>query len=284
LDIVTNAEIQSKAIEMKRSLPEDEETEDEETDGGLPARKRKKSRAEIQDAYRRRKRDCREIKVQVPTSPGLARVENPHVVIDDEDAVVVNHRGDVLIRVWKKKITDDHLRVLARSTERLLEANAPKDTFHLGSWRESSKTVEKTADSRLPGVERWLEKNRRLFRSVSWTFEKTWPDLHQHYTSVPAPLKVGAWSTVTLNADVGQKDPHFDWKDYRDGYCWVVPFGDFRRGGELHFPGLNVTIKMRPGMLVAFRSYDLEHEVKRYKGKRNSLVFHQHQTMFFDME
>jgi len=131
-------------------------------------------------------------------------------------------------------------------------------------------------------VERWVEKNQALFRSCAWVFKKTWPDLHEEYTSVIAnvPLTIGAWSTVALNCNCGAKTVHRDTKDFRDGYCWVIPFGNFE-GGELFFPDLNITIKMAPEMLVAFQSFELDHCVHEYTGERYSVVFFTHQTMFF---
>lgn len=73
--------------------------------------------------------------------------------------------------------------------------------------------------------------------------------------------------------------PHKDKKDFRHGLCWIVPFGQFK-GGELFFRELGITVHMRPGVVLAFKSYELMHEVNAYKGWRYSLVLYQHQNMF----
>ena len=60
----------------------------------------------------------------------------------------------------------------------------------------------------------------------------------------------------------------------------MVPFGNFT-GGELCFPTIGLKVKMEPGDLVAFDSFNMPHSVAEHEDERYSLVFHQHQTMFF---
>jgi len=246
---------------------------------GLPIPKRRKTNAEIHKNYRNRVKNIKKTCIEVPTTQGLARVIKAPVIIQ-EDHIVHKHNGDILIRVWRNKVPDRHIQVLHHETKRLLAGLEIGRQLNIGSWRERSKTVEVTADSKLGGVETWLEKNQKLFKSVSAVFKRTWPKLYAHYhrISAEAPLKVGAWSTVAINS--AARLVHTDTKDYKDGYCWVVPFGDFE-GGELYFPDLNITIKMAPQMLVAFQSFNLKHGVNPFTGSRYSLVFYQHQTMFF---
>jgi hypothetical protein len=82
-------------------------------------------------------------------------------------------------------------------------------------------------------------------------------DLYNHYDQIEAPLKVGVWTTCAINFNFGPMKSHLDKDDYKTGFCWVIPFGNFT-GGELFFKDI---IKMRPGMVVAFKSALLYHEV-----------------------
>jgi len=75
---------------------------------------------------------------------------------------------------------------------------------------------------------------------------------------------------------------HKDDDDYRHGFCFVVPFGKWKEGGgDLYFPDLGITVVMKPGMVVAFKSAELLHGVTPYVGERYSIVLFSGQTLFF---
>jgi hypothetical protein len=45
----------------------------------------------------------------------------------------------------------------------------------------------------------------------------------------------------------------------KHGFCFTIPYEEFT-GGALYFPDLKITINMKPGMVVAFKSEELLHE------------------------
>jgi len=85
-----------------------------------PPCKRKRTCAEKQRAYRERKKGIKKIRVKKPTSPGLANVINKDHHIIEEDCIVHTGKKEILIRVWKNKVTDDRIRVLEDETKRFL--------------------------------------------------------------------------------------------------------------------------------------------------------------------
>jgi hypothetical protein len=93
------------------------------------------------------------------------------------------------------------------------------------------------------------------------------------------PNYFGVWSTCALNINFACAR-HHDSKDFRGGFCWVIPFGTFTSGGELVFEDMKLLFDMAPGNVVAFRSFDIYHSVKEYSGGvRNSLVLFTHNEM-----
>jgi hypothetical protein len=122
--------------------------------------------------------------------------------------------------------------------------------------------------------------NKKLFAACGHLFRCASPETYQAYENVDGPLKVGVWTTCAINFNWGAMEPHKDKDDYRHGFCYVVPFGKFE-GGDLYFPELNITIKMRSGMVVAFKPAELLHEVLSYTGDRYSIVLFTPQTCFF---
>jgi hypothetical protein len=42
-------------------------------------------------------------------------------------------------------------------------------------------------------------------------------------------------------------------------FCFIIFYGEFT-GSALYFPDLKITINMKPGMVVAFKSDELLHE------------------------
>jgi hypothetical protein len=84
---------------------------------------------------------------------------------------------------------------------------------------------------------------------------------------------IKAFTNCVLNIDMKDCPAHVDAKDSRNGYCWILAFGDFE-GGNLLWSQLNLQFRMGKGALIAFRSFDIMHSVTEVtKGIRNSLVF-----------
>jgi hypothetical protein len=99
--------------------------------------------------------------------------------------------------------------------------------------------------------------NKKLFVACSHLFCCASPETYQAYKNVDRPLKVGVWTTCAINFNWGAMEPHKDKDDYRHGFCYVLPF----ERDDLYFPKLNITIKMRSGIVVAFKLAELLHEV-----------------------
>lgn len=72
--------------------------------------------------------------------------------------------------------------------------------------------------------------------------------------------------------------PHYDYKDEPEGYCCVVPLGDFK-GGDLVFREHCIRLAIKSGDLVFFHSCYLLHENLAFSGIRYSLVFTTHHNM-----
>jgi hypothetical protein len=120
-------------------------------------------------------------------------------------------------------------------------------TTHLGSWRKYMTEIQVTKDTDENG-KIWLNRNKKLFGVCGYLLKCTSKELYNHYDKVEAPLKVDVWTTCAINFNFGSMKSHLDKDDYRAGFCWVIPFGNFT-GGELYFKDINVTIQMQPGMV-----------------------------------
>jgi hypothetical protein len=94
-------------------------------------------------------------------------------------------------------------------------------------------------------------------------------------------LKLGVWTTCSINFNWGEIHPHKDQGDYKHGFCFAIPYGEFT-GGALYFPDLKITINMKPGMVVAFKSEELLHEVLKYEGQWYSVILFTSQNCFFN--
>ena len=93
-------------------------------------------------------------------------------------------------------------------------------------------------------------------------------------------VAMGDWCTATLNTNVAVAE-HRDRYDYRDGLCVVMVLGDWGGGGELVLEELGVTLHVKSGDVVFFRSYWLTHYVKPFSdGKRHSVVLFTHNSLF----
>ena len=127
----------------------------------------------------------------------------------------------------------------------------------------------------------WIKKNEKLILELNRLFRRHFPLLFTEYKSITDSLETttfGAWCTLSLNIDIAVH-PHYDKKDYKNGFCWIVPFGSYQ-GGNLCFQELDVEVELAAGDVCCFQSSCLYHWVKPYSGHRYSLVLFTHQTMF----
>ena len=94
-----------------------------------------------------------------------------------------------------------------------------------------------------------------------------------------APKPFGIFPMIAINFNI-TSNYHWDEKDEPNGLCFLVALGDFE-GGELHFPQLQIVVKLRPGQVVAFPSCLLLHgNFKVTKGIRFSIVYFVHMNFF----
>lgn len=254
--------------------------------------KRALTNAERQKKYRS-KAKMSTIYVKVPVTDGEKREERPHQSFSD--CVIVKDENKRTIIWFKKgKLSLAHTRDLYWSTKKLENDLPPEEkytcrasperTHHVGCWRKYQEAVNLTTTTRETAAVTWIQENRDLFTTLASHFKAAFPTLYESYISVgDLPIRLGAWSTCAINFNYGCIKSHKDKHDYRKGLCWVVTCGNYK-GGQLHFKDLNLTIEIQPGDIIAFRSYELEHEVLEYTGDRYSIVMFQSHDMFFDAE
>jgi hypothetical protein len=125
----------------------------------------------------------------------------------------------------------------------------------------------------------WLNCNNQLFTALSDILKMYYPALYTEYNKLEEQYRLfGAWSMAILNIN-SFSTFHIDTKDWKNGFCVVITFGDYV-GGELHFPGLNITLNLQQRDVVFFQSHKLEHGNKDTIGTRHSLVLVSHNTLF----
>ena len=187
----------------------------------------------------------------------------------------------------KSVIPDSILSTLQQATTKMFESVPHFDdtrsvkTYHLGFWRAYASHIDWTQDSRSEKAQQWLRDNASLFQLMNTICKEKFPELFLSYECLSKKLPeqpMGVFPTVAVNK--GPCSPHKDEKDYRDGLCFVLPFGDFT-GAELAIKEMKIEIQLRPGDLVAFKSHLLTHWNKPMQGTRYSLFF-AHDNMFYD--
>jgi len=246
--------------------------------------------AEYQCAYRRCLREQAQPPVAIPLTAGQTRAERPHKDIFT-DATIRDESRRVIIWFKKGYLSADKIQTLYESTKKLERELPPEEhrtkrgverVHHFGCWRKYTTEPALTKSYRENSeAQEWVTTNTPLFGTLAYHFWRSFRDLYDVYTAVEVPIRLGAWSTVAINFNWGIIAPHKDTHDYRNGLCWVVVFGNFT-GGQIHFPELNITVHVQPGDLIAFKSYELLHQVLPYVGERYSIVMFQHHNMFFD--
>ena len=117
---------------------------------------------------------------------------------------------------------------------------------------------------------------------VSNLLKEHYPFMYDAYQMLDSAYHLfGCWSLAILNIDCLSTN-HIDTKDWRNGFCVVLTFGDEDFvGGELHFPLLNATLDIRPRDVAFFQSHLLLHGNNQdIIGTRHSLVLVSHNTLF----
>jgi hypothetical protein len=195
----------------------------------------------------------------------------------------------VLLHFFKTIIPIELVTTLETSTTTLIESfSIPSDTtvrgkqncYYFGHWRESSPKITQCPHTQNPAFEPWFKANSPLFVYLSSVLKKHYPSLYKEYEKVKQQYRLfGCWSMAILNID-SPSEFHTDLKDWRNGFCVVVTFGDYT-GGELHFPLLNVTVNIEKGDVLFFQSHKLEYGNREVTtGARNSLVLVSHNNLF----
>jgi hypothetical protein len=112
--------------------------------------------------------------------------------------------------------------------------------------------------------------------------------LHQHATAKHASL--AAWTSVDslllegrellLNRISGR---HRDHQDPKLAYAGLFAAGNFKSGGHIFFPQLNLQVRLLPGDFVLLRGRVLEHEIEAWEGgQRISIPHFTHTSLWRD--
>lgn len=202
-----------------------------------------------------------------------------------------NLHDGVLVRLLKQVVSKDVISELQLSTTELMQNFQPpvdetcrgKQTcYYFGYWRESSFNVTKTPHTKTPAAQKWISHNQPLFTYVSALLKEYYPHMYDEYQKLDSDYRLfGCWSLAILNIDCLSTN-HIDTKDWRNGFCAVLTFGDEDFvGRELHFPFLNATLDIRPQDVAFFQSHLLLHGNNQdIVGTRHSLVLVSHNTLF----
>jgi hypothetical protein len=226
-------------------------------------------------------------------TPGEKRMNNRWITAESKKGVIVRSwTGDVLVKCIRSVIPKRIYNNLQSSTEILrnnlkghidLERNI-REVYHFGCTRDCSKEIRITKHSNKIAGKIWENENKPLWKLLNIIFKMEQPEMYDAFNNVELPKRTfGAWAGCALNADIPEEgvSTHNDPQDCRSGYCWVIPFGDFQSGGELVFPELKVTIPLFAGDLVYFKSYELQHGIRKFKGKRKSVIMYMHNNILF---
>jgi len=253
------------------------------------------SRSENAKARRREKKRKRTGKLVVAL-PKTKTDRERYVPPSKEKYITFNFicrepQGGVLVHLMKEAFCERLLKNLETSTSNLVQQFPPKkdetcrgsqSCYYFGHWRESSRHVTMSKDTLHPASQTWISQNAELFATLAALWKEKYPDLHAQYQTVDARYRLfGIWSLAVLNVD-SLSGFHKDLKDYRNGLCTVITFGDRDFvGGELHFPEINVTLDIKPMDVAMFQSHLLTHGNKRdLVGTRHSLVLVTHNNLF----
>lgn len=214
--------------------------------------------------------------------------------ISTKQQLFTTYTGDVLVKVYRQCIPPIFMQILLEAISNLNNHPTFKsDTkrgilrvLHLGCWRKSSPSIFITSDTQHPTSERFISETSKIVEIVDNTFKNDFPDLHQFYNSLSLPhryFKSFATCAVNMSLSTSGVALHHDKDDFKNGLCWVVPFGSFS-GGNSTFKDLQLEIETKAGDILCFKSFQLEHGCTAFTGYRGSLVFFTGNTTFFPSE
>jgi len=196
------------------------------------------------------------------------------------------HNG-TLIHFLKDVIPSKFVKTLQTTTSILIEVFKPTKhetcrgeqlCYYFGHWRDSSKNIIMCPHTKNPAFSDWFNNNKPLFEFLGDLLKEHYPKLYEQYETLSKEYRLfGPWSMAILNID-SPSVLHTDFKDWHNGFCTVITFGDYE--GELHFPLLNITLNIEEKDVALFQSHKLEHGNKDIVGTRHSLVLVSHNTLF----
>ena len=155
------------------------------------------------------------------------------------------------------------------------------NVLYFGCCRDYSKNPYELEATKHIAAQSWIDHNKNIFNQVNDLFKKFIPELFHRYSSIPLPKRhFGAFATVAVNKLSNNGIAlHQDVKDYKNGYCWIVPFGKFD-GGNFLLKDINVTVPLQAADIMCLQSTK-RHQVKPFEGFRFSLVFFSHHNLFY---
>jgi hypothetical protein len=216
--------------------------------------------------------------------------KKPLLVKLHQSPTIVDYRGGTVLKVFRSFLTKSEASQLFNTTEVLASRTqhfkpdskrGVDKVLHLGCWRCYAKVPFVTKHSRTDAAKDWILANRNIFVKLNNLFYMENPELFEIYQKPALPVRMfGAWAAIAINCDLDESGIalHTDAHDFREGFCWTIPFGDFT-GGELHLPKLKLTVEYKRRDVAMFQSLQ-QHEIKPFSGTRYSLVLFSHNTIF----
>jgi len=149
-----------------------------------------------------------------------------------------------------------------------------------GWWRESQPNIHECSEFNNIWAKQWAQENSKLWLHLSNILHRYLPSLYDIYMQLPLITRsFGAFPMCVLNLDFACKR-HKDQKDFRNGLCFDIPFGDWI-GGNIILEEVNIEVKVKPGDLFIFDSSHIHHWIEKYEGRRNSVILTAHNNLFF---
>jgi hypothetical protein len=108
-------------------------------------------------------------------------------------------------------------------------------------------------------------------RRVDPIFFQSLKELHEKATAKHPSL--AAWTSVDPILFEGREllfnrlsGPHWDSQDPKLAYAGLFAAGNFTSGGRVHFPGLNLKVRLLPGDFVLLQGRVMQHEIEGWEG------------------